>query len=428
VAGTIVVQLLVAVPAAVSLRPTTHHGQASKVTRADAVRKGEVARTAAVEALLARRSSAILKRDKKVFLADLDPTQKAFVARQAATFDHLEAVRFGGWRYQVDTASERSHTPAIDKLRGTWWAPDVVLRYSIAGYDQVPTEEPQGLTFVHRGSRWFLASDTDFVKSGHPTQRDLWDIGAVRVTKGSSCLVLAHPGSAGMAALALKECDAAVPRVTAVWGTGWLRRVVLVVPATATELQQLVPDIGDVSNIAAVATAELIEPATGYHPVGDRVVVNPKTFKQLGPLGRRVVLTHEVTHVATRSATGPHEPTWLVEGIADYVGFLHTNVPLSLSALELRKAMRAGHVPTKLPDDSAFQGGRADLAATYEQSWLAVTLLMDTYGRAKVLKLYRDIGRSDSAAAVDLAFAQDLRTSVPAFTRTWTATLKRQLL
>jgi hypothetical protein len=428
VAGAIAVQLLAAVPATVSLRPTTHHGQASAVSRADAVRKGDVARTSAVEALLARRARAVLHRDKRAFLADLDPTQQAFVARQSAVFDHLTAVRFGGWRYEVDASSEQPRTPAIDKLRGSWWAPDVVLRYSIAGYDQVPTEEPQGFTFVQRGHRWFLAADTDFAKTGHPTQRDLWDLGAVRVTKGPSCLVLAHPGSAAMAALALTECDAAVPRVTAVWGTRWLRRVVLVVPATVTELQQLVPDVGDVSNIAAVATAELIEPNTGYHPVGDRVVVNPKSFKELGPLGRRVVLTHEVTHVASRSATGPREPTWLVEGLADYVGFLHTNLPLSLSALELRKAMRAGHVPTALPADSAFQGGRADLAATYEQSWLAVSLLVDTYGRAKVLSLYRDIGAGDSPAAVDLAFARDLHTSVAAFTRRWTANLKRRLL
>jgi hypothetical protein len=101
---------------------------------------------------------------------------------------------------------------------------------------------------------------------------------------------------------------------------------------------------------------------------------------------------------------------------------------LALSALELRKAMRAGHVPTTLPPDSAFQGGRSDLAATYEQSWLAVTLIADRYGRATMLQLYRDIGSSKSPAALELAFHKDLHTSVAGFTRSWAASLKHQLL
>ena len=61
-------------------------------------------------------------------------------------------------------------------------------------------------------------------------------------------------------------------------------------------------------------------------------------------------------------------------------------------------------------------------------SWLAVTLIADTYGRATMLRLYRDIGSDPSAGAVATAFAKDLRTTPAAFTRAWTASLKRQLL
>ena len=427
-AAAIVVQLLVAVPSAVTLAPAGRNERQLTASHADALRQAGNARTQAIRALLGRRAQAVIDRDKQTFLDDLDPAQPTFVARQSKVFDNLSLLRFSGWHYELDPSDERPHTAAVDGARGTWWSPGVALRYSIAGYDRTPTEEEQGLTFVQRDNRWYLAADTDFAGTGHPTQRDVWDTGVLRVTTGRSCLVLAHPAGAGMAALALRECDAAVPRVTAVWGNGWLRRVVLVVPDSAAELKRLVPDVGDISNIAAVATAELLDASTGYHPVGDRVVINPKSFGQLGPLGRRVVLTHEVTHVASRAATGPEQPTWFVEGLADYVGFLHTDIPLGLSALELRKAMRAGHVPTALPPDSAFQGGRSDLAATYEQSWLAVTLIADRYGRATMLRLYRDIGSSKSPAAVELAFHKDLHTSVAAFTRSWTASLKHQLL
>jgi hypothetical protein len=428
VAGAIAVQLLVAVPVALTEGPSGPAARLAPHSRADAVRQAEDGRTQAIRALLGRRAQAVVDRDKQAFLADLDPTQAAFIARQSKVFDNLALLRFSGWRYELDPSDERPHTPAVDAARGTWWAPTVALRYELAGYDRTPTEEQQGFTFVRRDNRWFLAADADFARTGHPTDRDVWDTGLLRVTTGRSCLVLAHPAGAGMAALALKECDAAVPRVTAVWGVGWLRRVVLVVPDSSAELKQLVPDVGDISNIAAVATAELIDASTGYHPVGDRVVINPKSFAELGPLGRRVVLTHEVTHVASRAATGPRQPTWFVEGLADYVGFLHTGIPLALSALELSRAMRAGHVPTSLPADSAFEGGSKDLAATYEQSWLAVTLIADRYGQATMLRLYRDIGAGTGDGAIDVAFAKDLHTTVSAFTKTWTANLKHQLL
>jgi hypothetical protein len=218
VAAAIVVQLLVAVPATVTLGPQHQQRRDVTVSRADAVRATDTSRTQAIRALLGRRARAVMKRDKKTFLADLDPTQHAFVAQQAAVFDRLTVLRFNGWRYELDPDRQRAHTPSLDALRGTWWSPNVVLRYSLAGYDRTPTEEPQGLTFVQRGSRWYLAADADFARTGHPTQRDMWDVGAVRVTTGPSCLVLSHPAGAGMAALALTECEAAVPRVTAVWG------------------------------------------------------------------------------------------------------------------------------------------------------------------------------------------------------------------
>jgi hypothetical protein len=424
VAAAIVVQLLAAVPTALTLGPSGGSAAHGRLAHADAVR--DSARASAIRALLARRSDAVRTHDRQEWLADIDPNQTAFLAKQATVFDRLQAVQFASWGYAVDPTNEQPPSDELSAKRGSWWAPDVALRYEIAGYDSVPTEEDQGFTFVQRDGRWYLAADDDF--PDRRTQRDLWDTGEVRVTRGVRCLVLAHPQGAGMAALALRECDAAVPRVTAVWGTGWAQKVVLLVPDTSAELQQLVADIGDVSNVAAVATAELVDPSTGYHPVGDRVLVNPKSFRDLGPVGRRVVLTHEVTHVSTRGATGPYEPTWMVEGIADYVGFLHSGVPLSLSALELRKAMRAGHLPTRLPPDSAYQGGRADLAATYEQSWLAVSLLVKRYGLATVLRLYRDIGAGESKSALDLAFAKDLHTTVAAFTATWAASLRQQLL
>jgi hypothetical protein len=424
------VQICVAVTGAVLLQPGARpHARLAPtaLARAANARVDVQARTTAIRALLAARAGAVLRKDRAAFLATVDRTATGFVARQAKLVDALHDVPLASWTYELAPDREREHTVALDALHGTWWAPEVTLRYALAGFDRSPTVQQQALTFVLRGTRWLVAADDDFASSGHPTDRDLWDGGRVVAAQGRACLVLGHRSSGALVHGLVAECDAAVPRVTAVWGTGWAQRVVVMVPDSAAELSRVVPDAGDLSQIAAVATAELVSPATGYHPVGDRVIINPSTFSELGAVGRRVVLSHEITHVASRRSTGPQVPTWFVEGVADYVGYQGVRLSLAVSAEELQADVRAGKLPAHLPLDSDFDGSRKDLAQTYEQSWMAVVLLARTYGQEAMLRLYRDIGSDPAAGAFDRVLRKQLRTSLAAFTGAWRSDLRRRL-
>jgi hypothetical protein len=427
IAAALAAQLLLGLTVVVRLRSDPTGAVPAAPSRAVSTRTEAEPRTIAVRALLAHRAGAVLRGDRAGFLDTVDPLEPVFRARQGRLFDALRAVPMATWRYELRPERERAHTPALDARRGTWWAPDVTLRYAIRGFDRTATTQRQGLTFRLRGTDWYVTADDDFAATGHATARDLWDGGPVVALHGTRCLVLAHPQSRLLARTVVRECDAAVPRVTAVWGTSWTQRVVVMVPATTSELNRMVPDAGDLSQIAAVATAELVAPTTGYHPVGDRVLVNPATFVQLGGLGQRVVLTHEVTHVASRAATGPHVPTWFVEGLADYVGYLGVQVPLSVAAQELQGDIRRGRLPHRLPRDSDFDGARADLAQTYEQSWLAVSLLAKAYGQQRMLRLYRDTGADGSPGALERAMRTGLRTTLTEFTTRWRADLRRRM-
>jgi hypothetical protein len=240
------------------------------------------------------------------------------------------------------------------------------------------------------------------------------------VVRGTSSLVLGHRSSRRLMRTIADGVDAAVPRVTKVWGTGWSRKVVVLVPSSQDELESLVGGSGDYDRIAAVATAEL----TGSHAVGDRILVNPPNFAKLGSLGRRVVLTHEVTHVATRDATAPGTPTWLVEGFADYVGYVGVQLPYRVSAQELRAEVRRGRLPKQLPADSDFAGSNADLAQVYEQAWLAATLLGRLYGEQALVRFYKEVGGGRTTEAAIRAL---LGTDTAAFTRAWRRDLTRRL-
>lgn len=392
----------------------------------------EARRTAAVERLLSDRAQAIRRRDRPAFLATLDPDPSAapFRARQVKVFDALADVPIGSWSYQLDPTRERVPDARVDALRGPgWWGPDVVLRYQLKGFDPRPTRAEQYFTFVQRSGRWVIASDDDFKAVGQASTPGIWDGGDVVVVRGARCLVMGHPASARMLRQVADAVDAAVPRVTAVFGDGWSQKVVVLVPDTSAELAELLDSRSDFSQIAAVATAEL-EGGADYSPVGDRVIVNPPNFTKLGSLGRRVVLTHEVTHVATRATSGPLVPTWLVEGFADYVGYQGVDVPLSVSARELRAAVRAGRVPTRLPTEQDFEATNKELSEVYEQAWLAVSRLAEVHGRAKLLAFYRDIGAAregEEDAVVEAAFRKAFGRSTADFVEDWTATLRLRL-
>jgi hypothetical protein len=378
----------------------------------------EDSRTAAVRAVLDERAKAIATHDRDRWLATIDPDATVFRDRQARLYDALADVPVQDWRYDLDPLAAKPPNAHLDVTRGPgWWAPGVTLRYRLAGYDTAPTAEPQHLTFVPRDGQWFLAADDDFTER---TTRGLWDSGPVVVVRGKASLVLGHRGSRRLMGTIADGIDAAGPRVTKVWGTGWSRKVVVLVPSTQDELESLVGGDGDFSRIAAVATAEL----TGSHAVGDRILVNPPNFAKLGSLGRRVVLTHEVTHVATRTATAPGTPTWLVEGFADYVGYVGVDLPYRVTAQELRAQVRRGRVPTTLPADSDFAGSNPDLAQVYEQAWLATTLLARTYGQDGLLRFYKRVG---AGATTDAAFRALFGTDTAAFNRAWRRDLRTVL-
>lgn len=398
---------------AVVLQPPATPVEGSAQTRARAALPDP--REDAVRALLTARAAALQRRDRAAWLAGVDPFATDFRREQGKVFDALADVPVQGWSYVLDPSQEQPPSERVDRRRGFgWWAPRVTLSYRLAPWDPKPTVEAQHLTFVSRNGRWFLAADDDFADR---TVRGLWDFGPVVSVASRSALVLGHPSSRALLRTVADAIDDAVPRVTSVWGRSWSQRVVVLVPATKSELERVVGGGGDVSRIAAFATAT----APG---VGERIVINPATFRRLSGVGRRVVLTHETTHVATRTATGPSMPLWLVEGFADYVGYVGVSLPYRVAAQELRDEVRRGQIPTSLPDAADFGGDKPRLASTYEQAWLAAVLLAEQHGPAGLVRFYRRVG---SGSTADASLRDLFGTSEAEFTRDWRRDLRTRL-
>lgn len=401
--------------AVVGVSPPTASAPSTNTLQARVAPKPEISREQAVRTLLAQRAAAVRSKDRTAFLSTVEPLDSAFRRQQIEFFDALTNVPLQQWDYQLDAHVSQEFSAAVEARRGPgWWAPRVTLSYRISGVDAKAVTSQQRPTFVPRDGRWYLAAEDDVVaRSG----QDLWDGGPVVAVHRGPVLVLGHPDSKQLLQNVAASAADAVPRVTSVWGPEWSRRIVVLVPSSQDELRRLTSNTGDMTQIAAYATSR----SPG---VGERIVVNPATFPLLGSVGRRVVLTHETTHVATRSHTKPGTPTWLVEGFADYVGYTGVRLPYRVSAQELRADVRRGRVPTQLPTGADFDGANPNLASVYEQGWLATSLIAERYGRAKLLALYRAVGGGES---IEQAFPRLLGTDLASFTAAWQADLRRRL-
>ena len=356
-----------------------------------------VKRHEAITGLLEARSEAILARDKPAFLALIDPSSTRFKEQQATVFDRMTKVPFESWEY--DFAGEGpslSGSRAASLPDGSWVA-RVLQRYVFGGSDSA-VERGQFLTLVPAGDGWLLAGDRDGgdEAAGFLQARDIWELGPVNVVRGRTSLVI---GEAKVAALRgyAREADRSVRDVDAVWESEWSRRPIILVPRTQADMARVIGvNAKGLDQIAAVTTGYSASGPTQ----GDRVVVNPAAWRELGDLGQRVVMTHEVTHLATRAVTYGSVPIWMSEGFADYVAYEAVDIPIRVIAEQVLDDVRAGDVPPELPTDIDFDPTSSDdIAPAYEGSWLAAKLIGDRYGEKKLVRLYVTLADRDNETA-----------------------------
>ncbi|HKA68341.1 MAG TPA: hypothetical protein VKG85_04390 [Actinomycetes bacterium] len=378
--------------------------------------------------LLAARSAAVLAKDRNAYLATVDPQARLFRSHQARAFDSLTGLPLRSWEYSVTVTDPFELSDARRVALGpTAWTVEVALRYQIEGYDEAQSKLRLYYTVIQRDGRWYLSSDRDGSGAGRPSQVGLWDLGQISVVAGERSLVLGLASSSRIRPFAA-AADAAVTRVTDVWGRDWPGKVIVEVPDTQQQMELLAGvEDGFYDQIAAITRRETGKPADDS--AGDRVIINPELWTQLGTLGRRVVMTHEIAHVATHDATNSSTPIWLSEGFADYVAYRGLPVPVAVSAQDVLAGVRHGRLPKMLPTLSDFEPTNARLAEVYESAWLACRLLADRYGQDKLVRFYRAVGSGSlgaelSDAPLDPAFEAVFDLTTARFTSQWRSYLE----
>ncbi|WP_329386520.1 hypothetical protein OG625_28070 [Streptomyces sp. NBC_01351] len=324
--------------------------------------------------------------------------------------ERLAGIPLEGWSYEVGSVRREGDRAATARAE---------LRYRLTGYDTAPAGSARELALAEEGGRWRVTAD----RPAPGALPQLWDQGAVTVARGAHSLVLGGEGRspealAGIAA----EADRAVPAASAAWPRPWAGRVVVLVPGSLERMAELLGRPADAyRGLGAVTTGQV----GGGPAPADRVVVNPGAYQELSEQGRRIVLTHEVTHVATRAATTATTPLWLSEGFADWAAYRDASTTPAQGAPALARAVRRGETPGELPATEAFAfGGDPEVAArAYEGAWLACRLIAEKWGEAALVRLYEAAGREP----LPNALAGALGTDFDALTRAWQESLREEL-
>ncbi|MEU8776094.1 hypothetical protein [Streptomyces sp. NPDC048606] len=343
--------------------------------------------------------------------ADARPVREAVAAWSAEPSGKPAGIPLEDWSYEVTS---------VPPHPGAQLRVPALLRYRLAGHDTAPVEARREVEVARTEAGGAYRVLGDRPAPGAPPQ--LWDQGPVEVVRGAHTLVLASGRPPGEAAALAEGADRAVPAVGAAWPGEWARRVVVLAPASLDAMAALLGrPAAEYRGLGAVTTGRV---GAGPAPA-DRVVINPEGWAQLGEEGRRVVLTHEVTHVATRAATTARTPQWLSEGFADWAAYRGGSLAPDRVAPTLARAVREGRIPATLPADAdfAFGGDPQATARAYEGAWLACRLIADRWGEDKLVRLYTEAGRE----ALPVALERVLGIDPDGLDRAWREALREEL-
>jgi hypothetical protein len=261
------------------------------------------------------------------------------------------------------------------------YLPEVEASYRFRGQDSAPETSRYYYTFTLTPVGWRLAGQGD-LPAPRTGDVEIWDASPVRSLATARTLVVYHPGDRAFAQRLLNAAEQGFSQVDASWPE-WDHKVVILVPRDQAEAERLLHG-RDLSDTAAVSASH-VEAGTLRRVLGNRVIVNTTFMKGYGTLAVQLVMTHEMTHVATRKV-GLGVPLFLVEGFADYTAWRPVDLPPRVTRQALALTVRGGTFDGRLPTDQEIVGPNGALA--YDEASTFCLWVSRTYGQAKLQRLY----------------------------------------
>ena len=305
---------------------------------------------ATVRALLRRRAQAVLRHDRAAFLADLDLRNAGLRRRQARLFDNLAALPVQTFTLQAPGATWPSDF-AAERFRRTAYIPYVEQGLQLRGFDSAPVTSDFALTFARVDGVLRIVSDDDLADRESDRARNApWDTTRIVVRRSKDALGIFDEASQTSAGRIMSWTEKSLATVRRDVPEEWRGDVVVY----ALSSEQLLRRMGTrFLDRAAVAFPVFDDSDNPTRRVATRVLINPK-YLPGNEIAGTYLLTHEITHVALARTSGD-TPTWVQEGMADYVATRGADpaswLPTDATAARARKGADAMPASTFFGDD-----------------------------------------------------------------------------
>ncbi len=333
--------------------------------------------------MLDQRKEAIRAGDRDRFLDTVDPAaSEDFKIRQARLFDGLRSVPLASFQLRLRT----DEIPDLSTgLRDRYAADDVFLppveaHYRIEGSDSIDALDSFHYTFLLREGRWRIVADTDLEDLGLPSARNLWDFGPVGRERSDHFTILFNPVDKKRAQALLGFCEEAYGRLTQTFNRTLPAQVLVVLPHSLDELRDMLQATFDLTNFVAFASSS-VDRDNGWQSTAPRVYIQDTNLSRNRRDFQLETFHHELTHVAAFPLAGPFIPSWVHEGVADWM------------ATGRGGPDRVDAPHPHLPDDYEFTtGGGESILTAYEESTSAMAFLAKAKGKSAPLDLLAKVG------------------------------------
>ena len=396
---------------------TTTTAGASGVASPPAVSLPSAADLAAVTAVLRARAAAVVSGDVQAYAGRVADSSSAQGRRQLAAFGAARALRVTRLSLGAVTVDPMSAATDFDSLGVR--AP---MAYRLDDLDL--GDRTTEVSFVMRRGEvggWSVVSESAD-GAGAPPWVVMPDL---RVRRGEHAVVAGTVPDSQLSGH-VRVVDRAVPDLRRDWSRT-PDHVLVLAPSRAQEADALLGRAPGSGVAAVAATTEGPTSADG-RATGDRVVLDPTASARLTAVGRDVVLTHELAHVAVRASVAGRAAGWLSEGYADHVGYDRANLPDARLLEPLLAEVRAGRLPADLPRVAELDPGSGAIEVPYLAAWQAVELIADEHGEAALRRLViagsATGSEADAETATDRALQRVLDMSRVDLTRAWQQRLR----
>lgn len=430
-------------------------GDPARSSGSSAAEPGEQARDAAVAAAATTMTSAVAAGDEKAFLSVLDPAATALVARMRQRFRNLRTIGYDvvtfapveHWSWPVP--QNRVYAAAVDGVDPVVAAVDV--RTKLEGWDPKASSTVLGLSFANVHGRWLVVADDDatdrleFYRGYEP-----WTLGPVFVARTKHVVVVGEPKRKADLRRLANRVESSLGPVRAAWRpSSWNGRVVVYANTSKAFVNRWFGGDqtrnGTDGTLAEVGTLRT-EPVIGYTDPGEkatpRMVVTPFLLPRSDKYSMGA-LRHELTHVVLAFEGDDRTPRWLVEGMAEYTAWrtgrsVDGRRALMTRGLTLKTwadLRRNTWKPDLVLSGPEFYGGPGTAVENhYTSAWLTCLWIADTYGEAKLGRLYTSsasMAPGGDQKAVEAAILSELKVSRPkllAKVRAYAVELRRPLV